>query len=207
MARPRSYEEHNVVEAAKQVFWEHGYVGTALGDLEQATGLSRSSLYLAFGTKRALFDAALTEYTSSFIDPLLGPVEAPAAGLREAAGFFLSLATLFDHRLSQRGCFMVNSIAELAPVDPVVRALGAQFANRYRAAFLNALGNAAAHGAFDRRQAKRRAEWLAAGAMGVWAAVRVDHRAASATARAIGTEVRSWGAGNSSREPSTLARR
>jgi hypothetical protein len=138
-----------------------------------------------------LFDAALGEYIESFIDPLLGPVEAPGAGLREAAGYFLGLATLFGDRESQRGCLMINSIAELAGADPAWEERGAQFADRYRVAFLNALRSAEAQGAMDHRQTTRRAEFLAAAALGVWLAVRVDHSAAAVTYRAIATDIRS----------------
>jgi TetR/AcrR family transcriptional regulator, transcriptional repressor for nem operon len=193
MGRPRSYDRREVVVTAKDVFWDHGYEGTAVGDLEAATGLSRSSLYLAFGTKRDLFEAALTEYLESFVGPQLRAVEAPGAGLREVAAFFRSLATLFRDARSQRGCLMINSIAELAGVDPAWEASGAEFANRFRAAFFNALRTAEGEGAMSRRQATSRAEFLAAGAMGVWLAVRVDHLAAAATCRAIATEVTSWG--------------
>src|ERR1700738_5672876 len=104
MGRPRLYEQDAVVATAKEVFWDRGYVGTALGDLEEATGLSRSSLYLAFGTKKGLFDAAVEEYVESFVEERLHPVEAPGAGLREAAGFFLGLAGFFRDRQTQRGC-------------------------------------------------------------------------------------------------------
>jgi AcrR family transcriptional regulator len=206
MARPRSYESHELVAAAEQVFWERGYRGTALGDLEDATDVSRSSLYLAFGSKRGLFDAALTEYKNGFIDSMLGPVEAPGAGLREAAGYFLSLATLFDDRQWQRGCLMWNSVVELARLDPAMEVLGAQFADRYRTAFLHALRGAQTRNSMDSRQATRRADFLAAAAMGVWLAVRVDHSAAAATSRAIGTEITSWGATRTTRRPRTQAR-
>ena len=82
MPRRRPYTDGDLAVAAKQVFWDRGYERTAIDDLQDATGLSRSSLYLAFDTKRALFDAALAEYVTSFIDPRLRPVEAPDAGLR-----------------------------------------------------------------------------------------------------------------------------
>jgi TetR/AcrR family transcriptional regulator, transcriptional repressor for nem operon len=193
MARPRSYELPEVIAAAKQVFWERGYEGTSLSDLEFATGLSRSSLYLAFGTKRDLFDAVLAEYVESFIDPRLRPVEAPAAGLREAAGFFSGLATHFRDRRSQRGCLLINSIAELAGTDPGMEATGAEFINRLRGAFLNALRDGEARGTAGHRQAAKRSEILAASSTGVWFAARVDHAAAAATCRAITTEITSWG--------------
>ena len=59
MGRPRAYDQDTVVIAAKETFWQRGLEWTAVSDLEGATGLSRSSLYLAFETKRGLFDAAL----------------------------------------------------------------------------------------------------------------------------------------------------
>jgi AcrR family transcriptional regulator len=183
----------DVIAAAKEAFWDRGYEGTALSDLEVATGLSRSSLYLAFGTKRDLFDAALAEYVESFIDPRLRPVEAPAAGLREAAGFFSGLATHFRDRRSQRGCLLINSIAELAGTDPVMEATGAEFIQRLRTAFLNALRDGEARGTKGHRQAAKRSEFLAASATGVWLAVRVNHSAAAATCRAITSEITSWG--------------
>jgi TetR/AcrR family transcriptional regulator, transcriptional repressor for nem operon len=194
MARPRSYELPDVIAAAKQVFWERGYEGTALSDLEVATGLSRSSLYLAFGTKRDLFDAVLTEYVDSFIDPRLRPVEAPAAGLREAAGFFSGLATHFRDRRSQRGCLLINSIAELAGTDPVMEAMGAEFIDRLRAAFLNALRDGDTRGSTGHRLATKRSEILAASTTGVWLAARVNPGAAATICRAITAEITSWGA-------------
>ena len=59
MGRPQTFETDEVVRAARGVFWRDGYESASLPDLEQATGLSRSSIYHAFGSKRGLFDAAV----------------------------------------------------------------------------------------------------------------------------------------------------
>src|ERR1700757_4861162 len=59
MARPKSYERDTVLIAARDVFWERGYEATSIAALEERTGLSRSSLYEEFGSKRDLFQAAL----------------------------------------------------------------------------------------------------------------------------------------------------
>jgi TetR/AcrR family transcriptional repressor of nem operon len=192
MARPRSYDPASVLVAAKQVFWKQGYEGTSISDLETATGLSRSSLYQAFGTKRDLFDAALDEYRRSFVDARLGPVERDGAGLSEAAGFFLALARLFRQAGSQQGCLQVNSMTELAGRDPDSTRQGAGFADRYRSAFSHALTAAAAQGAMDHQDVARRSELLTAAAIGVWIAVRLDQRAAAATCRAVASEIQTW---------------
>ena len=194
MPRRRGYTDTDLAVAAKQAFWECGYEGTAVDDLQNATGLSRSSLYLAFGTKRAAFDAALAEYVTSFIDPRLRPVETPEAGLREAAAFFRGLADYFRRPEAERGCLYINSIAELAGRDPSFSPHAARFINRLRAAFSNTLGHAAAVGAMDPKQVSRRTAMLTVSLIGVWLAVRSDPAEAAATCRAIAREISSWSA-------------
>ncbi|WEV68133.1 TetR/AcrR family transcriptional regulator [Bifidobacterium sp. ESL0769] len=55
MARPRSFDEHKVLEQCRKVFCTHGYDATSIDDLVGATGLKRGSLYQAFGSKRGVF--------------------------------------------------------------------------------------------------------------------------------------------------------
>ncbi|ALM82196.1 hypothetical protein ASB57_03780 [Bordetella sp. N] len=45
-----------------EVFWLHGYNGTAMSDLTEAMGINSPSIYSAFGSKRGLFDAVLDRY-------------------------------------------------------------------------------------------------------------------------------------------------
>ena len=51
-----------VVGAVRLLFNETGYHGTSVEDLSRATGLSKGSLYGAFGDKHGLFLRALDEY-------------------------------------------------------------------------------------------------------------------------------------------------
>lgn len=62
MARPREFDEDDVLDAALSVFWSKGYEGTSVQDLVDATGLGRASLYGAFGDKQALFARTLARY-------------------------------------------------------------------------------------------------------------------------------------------------
>jgi TetR/AcrR family transcriptional regulator, transcriptional repressor for nem operon len=191
--RRRGYTDNDLAVAAKEVFWNRGYERTAIDHLQDATALSRSSLYLAFGTKRAVFDAALAEYVSSFIDPQFLPVETPQAGLPEAAGYFLSLADYFSLPESVRGCLLINSIAEFAGRDPSFSSVTVSYIDRVRHAFANALGNAVADGEMDLSQASRRTEMLTVSVLGVWLAVRSNADAAASTCSDIAEEILSWG--------------
>jgi AcrR family transcriptional regulator len=62
MARPRQFDETQVLDNALQVFWRQGYEGTSLNDLLDATGLTKSSLYGAFGSKADLFHRVVERY-------------------------------------------------------------------------------------------------------------------------------------------------
>jgi AcrR family transcriptional regulator len=60
-----------VVHAARNGFSECGPELTSIADLERHTGLDRSSLYNAFGSKQALFEAALRNYLEEGIESRL----------------------------------------------------------------------------------------------------------------------------------------
>jgi AcrR family transcriptional regulator len=55
MARPRTFDEADVIARARRAFAETGFAGTSLDTLLEATGLARQSLYNAFGGKKELF--------------------------------------------------------------------------------------------------------------------------------------------------------
>ncbi|MDF7663492.1 helix-turn-helix domain containing protein [Bifidobacterium sp. ESL0763] len=59
MARPRSFDEHQVLARCGEMFHRQGYDATSVDDLVAATGLKRGSLYQAFGSKRGVFLAVL----------------------------------------------------------------------------------------------------------------------------------------------------
>ena len=60
--RPREFCVDEALAVALRVFWEKGYEGTSLNDLTDAMGITRPSLYAAFGNKESLFRKALDLY-------------------------------------------------------------------------------------------------------------------------------------------------
>lgn len=68
MARPREFDEDEVLQAALRLFWEKGYEGTSLDELMTAMRLTKSSLYKAFGGKEALFWRVVERYQRDFLD-------------------------------------------------------------------------------------------------------------------------------------------
>lgn len=203
MARPREYNRDVVVHAAKEAFWRRGYEACDLHLLEEATQLSRSSMYLAFGSKRGLFEEAMAEYGSTFTESLLGPVESENATSADAAGCFAVIAAMFRGDLGNRGCLIVNAIGELAERDASMARQGADLYERYRLAFANALGTGSGGSARDRAVIGDRAQILAASAMGVWVTSRVDPVAAARACDAMVEQITVWAHANPRRRPPT----
>jgi len=62
MGRPREFDVDKALELALQVFWRKGYEGASMTDLTETMGITKPSLYSAFGNKEELFRKALDRY-------------------------------------------------------------------------------------------------------------------------------------------------
>jgi len=76
IGRPRAFDADEALERAMRVFWAQGYEGASLTDLTAAMGITRTSMYAAFGNKEDLFHKALELYTE-------GPASYAARAVRE----------------------------------------------------------------------------------------------------------------------------
>ncbi|MDZ8170654.1 TetR/AcrR family transcriptional regulator [Microbacterium xanthum] len=121
MGRTASFEREAVVRAARGVFWREGFESAAVPDLERATGLGRSSLYHAFGSKRGLFDAAVQSYLDEIVRPRLRPLQhepVPAAALADYLAGLAQAITRADTRDAAHGCLLINAAGSPLAHDP-----------------------------------------------------------------------------------------
>ncbi|OJV59827.1 MAG: TetR family transcriptional regulator [Cellulomonas sp. 73-145] len=137
MGRVRTFDEGAVTRSALGAFWERGYAETAVPELEDATGLNRSSLYHAFGSKRGLFDAAVERYLDEVVRPRLAPLLADrvAAGalgdyLRELREAMLGGLP----ELAANGCLLMNATASSLGHDAALQHVVARYHADLRAA-------------------------------------------------------------------------
>lgn len=82
MPRKPSYDRDDLIDRARDLFWQKGWAGTSLKDLEATLNMKPGSFYAAFGSKDALFDLALQKYAEDGAERLkamvdeVGPLEA-----------------------------------------------------------------------------------------------------------------------------------
>ena len=145
MARSPEFVRTKALEAAMKLFWSRGYTATSLPDLLEAMGIARSSFYASFGTKRKLFRECL----ELFGDRTLAIVDEEAKRVPPAAlprAFFEATVLDVSQRQVKQGCMMVNTVLELADVDPQLNQLAAQKLSAIESAFAQAFELAAQQG-------------------------------------------------------------
>ncbi|MGO2751609.1 MAG: TetR/AcrR family transcriptional regulator [Pseudoclavibacter sp.] len=125
MARTTSFAREDAIAGARTLFWRRGYDSSSTSDIEAATGLSRSSIYNTFGSKRGLFDAAVQSYLDEVVHPLLAPLltdPVPASALDDYLTR-LSTAVLEQGRRDDvRGCLLLATASSSLSEDPSIRA-------------------------------------------------------------------------------------
>jgi TetR/AcrR family transcriptional regulator, transcriptional repressor for nem operon len=117
MARPREFDEEDVIAAAGGIFWARGFEGASTRDLSAATGLTPSSLYAAFGSKRGLFVKALDRYLDQTLRDRIARIERAYSGLKAIEAFFDEVVERSVADRQHRGCMMVNAIVDAASQD------------------------------------------------------------------------------------------
>jgi AcrR family transcriptional regulator len=63
--RPREFDPDETLDQVLVLFWRDGFDGASMQDLADSVGVSKPSLYAAYGNKEALFLAALERYAST----------------------------------------------------------------------------------------------------------------------------------------------
>lgn len=130
--RPRAFDAQQVMQQVMATFWRLGYAGTSVDDVSGATGLSKPSLYGAWGDKQGLYREALRTYVAQV-----------GRGLQAALGAPVDLKSALQQVLAQalalygqgRGCFLVATGPTAASEDEVVRQIMAQALAQQDAAF------------------------------------------------------------------------
>jgi TetR/AcrR family transcriptional repressor of nem operon len=127
MPRERSFSEPEVLDRLTDVFSTHGYAGTSLALLQEATGLGKQSLYNTFGDKQSMYLQA--------IDCAVQRSAGVTAAMQSAAEGREALALFFDAMVrncasadpAQRSCIVTGGLLEGVDEPPLAWALTARW--------------------------------------------------------------------------------
>ncbi len=146
MARPKAFNEEEVIDKAVEVFWAKGYEATSMQDLINAMGIQRGSLYAAFGSKQQLFLKSLKRYGVEVVKKLLEILESKPSGIESIELFF---SQLVEHLLTAgelRSCLVTNSAIERGISDEETKQQVLYLLNAIEKGFYNTLSRAKKNG-------------------------------------------------------------
>jgi AcrR family transcriptional regulator len=123
IGRPREFDTEIALDLAMELFWRKGYEGTSLSDLTSTMGITRPSLYAAFGNKEALFRIVLDRYEARAGSYRSDALKAPTA--RAVAQKLLQgAAELHGDKSNPAGCLGVQgALACGDEAEPIRREL------------------------------------------------------------------------------------
>ncbi len=123
MARPKEFNNLEVLEKAMIQFWKKGYYQSSIQDLVDTMGINRASIYGTFADKHALYLTCLERYRQQDMDEIL-----QIFNKNERANSFFNI--LFDNVIvsltddvDRKGCFLTNATLEMLPDDEKVQQL------------------------------------------------------------------------------------
>ena len=141
--RPKTLDKANVTEVAMHAYWEDGPTEVSLNAICHRAGVSKPSVYRAFGNDDGLTHAALESYA----DEVLGKVLSITAGDDNFFSKIRQIAHLSaEDALHTHGCLFVKMRAAKAQMGPQTQELIAQIDSIALEAFKTVLTEARASG-------------------------------------------------------------
>ncbi|MFG1427283.1 TetR/AcrR family transcriptional regulator [Roseixanthobacter glucoisosaccharinicivorans] len=109
--RPRAFDRDAALNAAMELFWRKGFCATSVADLCAAMGINAPSLYAAFGSKEALYEAALHHYGQAATPHIWGRFAAAPTARDSIAVLLMASAANLPGTDHPAGCMVTLSTA------------------------------------------------------------------------------------------------
>jgi AcrR family transcriptional regulator len=97
LGRPTAFDKDAALDVAMRLFWARGYEGTSMADLSHAMGVHPSSIYAAFGDKRALFALAAKWYSDVSVECMVKALRLQSGATTERRIRYATSRTINRH--------------------------------------------------------------------------------------------------------------
>lgn len=101
---PRSVRERQIVDAAVEVFAEHGFHQASMDEISETAGVSKPMLYAYLGSKEELFSACVRREANRLIEAISGAV---GTDLRPDEQLWHGLRAFFAHVSEHRASWTI----------------------------------------------------------------------------------------------------
>jgi len=119
--RPPSVDPEEAMAAIVESFRSKGYAATSLDDLTDATGLSRPSLYRAFGDKLDMYLAAMDAFSDQAVHQAVPALEQASSAEAALAEFYDAMLDIYFRNESVAPGCLVFATAPCGADEKAIR--------------------------------------------------------------------------------------
>ncbi len=119
--RPRQFDIDEALDRAVLMFWQHGFASVDTQTLAEGMGLTKPSVYRAFGDKHTLFMRALERYGKTIGSEALIELKSAHSIHQGINAFFNTLAKNHSGIRGARGCLFACVASQCAESKSDVR--------------------------------------------------------------------------------------
>jgi TetR/AcrR family transcriptional regulator, transcriptional repressor for nem operon len=170
--RPKDFDDGLVLDKAIDIFWRQGYEATSLEQLLDTMGIGKGSMYHNFGNKREVFRLALHRFIENVSNGLSAEISKSKDPIKFIKDFFMGIPkqSFNDHK---KGCFLGNTVAELACIDSGLEKLAVQHLQKMEGIFYIHIKDAQQNG---KLKSKEDAKLLARHLINLWNGLNITRR-------------------------------
>ncbi|KPZ60012.1 TetR/AcrR family transcriptional regulator [Pseudoalteromonas sp. P1-7a] len=133
MGKRKQFDEEQVLSNIADYFWKHGYAATKVDKLSVLTGLTKTSIYNAYGNKEALFNKAIDYYVERELTKRFAFLDMKKAMSDNIEILLNQLFLANNNDKLTYGCLLTNSIVELAGDEPTLHEIANKHLDNVRA--------------------------------------------------------------------------
>lgn len=171
--RPRTYEPEVLIDRAIDVFWTKGYDAASAKDLLQALQIGQGSFYNTFeGGKRELFEKCINRFSEKELKKFHAGLQQSDDSIEFLKNFFRATVNSPKER-KLKGCFLCNTIVELANIDSELESTAAKLLARLEDSFRTIIEQAQQEGRLENSTSP---EVLAKHLINLWNGINITQR-------------------------------
>lgn len=156
MANISKFDREDVLEKARNLFWQKGFLATSTREIQTTMDMRPGSIYAAFGSKADLFNQTLLHYAQTSTNALneqLAQHDRPWSGLKQ---YLRGLIVPCSAGVPSELCMVMRTLAELDESHQetldIAKDLLTQVENRFASIIAQAQQQGDLSKAFDKQQ-------------------------------------------------------
>ncbi|MHA2936815.1 TetR/AcrR family transcriptional regulator [Vibrio sp. RC27] len=118
MGKSAKFDRTQVIEKATDLYWEKGFHGTSMRNLQDVIDMRPGSIYATFGSKEGLFKESLKFYTEQGVNRLAQCLDASTSPLAGLKLFMHKLVINADTCPPSGMCMLAKTVSELTDEQP-----------------------------------------------------------------------------------------